>query len=498
MEKRATSTLEEEFRRLSLNCLVTVEEDMTNFISDDFDNLNGYHQLFFREGISCVWFFYPLVTVFKAESVEVILNNNEEVKKAWFYEVLKPWLGSSVLISCDKKWRDMRKLLTPIFHFHVLNKFLAIMNKHSRNLGDLFDTFVQQECVDIYSSMPRHSFDTIFECILDKEINTLNHPTGSYLKAVEEVKFLAFERIHNPWFWNDFLFRLSSIGRKYSKCVQVLHNFTNKVISQKRKLKLSSEKEKQPATEELGLIYSETNRKKISFLDLLLDEHLKHGSLSEEAIREQLDTLLFAGHDTTSVSLSFCMWMVGLHPWVQDKIHEEMDAIFDNDDRDATLEDLRKMQYLECVIKETLRLYPPVTQVGRRVRSDLHFRQYTIPKGSECLVNIYVLHRDPEVFPDPEKFDPERFTPENSAGRHPFAFVPFSAGPRNCLGQRFALMKLKIVLSSVFRRYKFRSLNSRDKVNIISDFVLRPADGLQIQIRKRHQNFNFDSVYYYP
>ncbi|GFY75211.1 cytochrome P450 4V2 [Trichonephila inaurata madagascariensis] len=273
----------------------------------DFKNLNGYHQLFFREGISCVWFFYPLITVFKAESVEVILNNNEEVKKAWFYEVLKPWLGSSVLISYGKKWRNMRKLLTPVFHFHVLKDFLAIMNKHSRSLVDLFDTFAQQECVDIYSSMPRHTFDTIFECILDKEINTLNHPTDSLLKTTEEIKSLAFERIHCPWFWNDFLFRLSSIGRKFSKCVQVLHNFTSEVISQKRKMKLSSEKEKQPATEELALIYSETYRKKISFLNLLLDEHLKHNSLSEEAIREQLETLLFAVSFSLSLFLkTYC------------------------------------------------------------------------------------------------------------------------------------------------------------------------------------------------
>ncbi|KAF8763959.1 Cytochrome P450 4V2 like protein [Argiope bruennichi] len=288
------------------------------------------------------------------------------------------------------------------------------------------------------------------------------------------------------------------LDKAFSKALEVTRDLTNKIIFQKIKERKENKQNAIPVNEDSLHKHTQSQLQKSAFMDLLVEEHLKNNSLSENDIKQEVDSFVFAGHDTTSVTMSWCLWMIGLHPWIQDKIHEELDIIFGEDDRESTVEDLNNMKYLECVVKETMRLYPPVPIIAREIRNDIQYGKYTIPKDSTCVVYAYVLHRDPDVFPDPERFDPERFTPENSAGRNPFAYVPFSAGPRNCLGQRFAMLEIKILLSSILRRYKMRSLDPRDKVHTLAEMVLRPSNGLRIQVRRRDQSFDFHSVYYRP
>lgn len=149
------------------------------------------------------------------------------------------------------------------------------------------------------------------------------------------------------------------------------------------------------------------------------------------------------------------------------------------------MSDLNEMKYLERVIKEGLRLFPAVPKVGRLLTEDVQLDEYKIPKGCMVGVHIYYLHRDKRFFPDPEKFDPERFSSENTAGRHPFAYIPFSAGMRNCIGQKFAMYEEKSVLSSIFRNYRLKSVDNREDVKIVSEIILRPLCGINVTIEKR-------------
>ncbi|XP_055947713.1 cytochrome P450 4c3-like [Argiope bruennichi] len=462
----------------------------------DFIALTGFNKVFSKNGISNIWqIHYPFVSVFQADAVEAILNHSTELKKAWFYDLLHPFIGHGLLTSYDEKWRKKRKMLTPAFHFNILKDFLHAFNKQSKILVDILKSYTKDEFTDIVPVITKCSLDIICEAILGKEVHSQTQPSSSYVKAVVYLTDSVFERMQSPWYWNDFLFKISPFGRKFMKNVDIVHSFTRQVISEKK-----AELEKRKSGETLTDGNNEVEgakRKKLALMDLLLEEHCKHNSISEEEIREEVDTFTFEGHDTTSSGISWCLWMIGLHPWIQKKIHEELDSIFGDNNRDATMEDLKDMKYLECVIKEALRLYPPVPAIGRMLRNDLQIGEFLLPRGSMCLVIAYLLHRDPEFFPNPEKFDPDRFSPENSAGRHPFAYVPFSAGPRNCIGQRFALMEEKTVLSSILRKFKVRSLDPRDKVQLLDEIVLRPYKGLRIQIRERSQPFDFHSVYYF-
>ncbi|GFR06285.1 cytochrome P450 4c3 [Trichonephila clavata] len=178
--------------------------------------------------------------------------------------------------------------------------------------------------------------------------------------------------------------------------------------------------------------------------------------------------------------------MLGLYPDIQKKAHEELTWIFGDDtESSATENDLNNMKYLKCVIQETLRLYPAVTMIGRSVPENSTISGYPIPKGATCILVPSVIHRDEDVFPNPEKFDPDRFLPENSLNRHPYAYIPFSAGPRNCIGQTLSMMEQMVIVSTILRSYTVESLDERDQILPAMTVTITSSKPIRIRIRQR-------------
>ncbi|XP_071042776.1 cytochrome P450 4V2-like [Parasteatoda tepidariorum] len=307
-----------------------------------------------------------------------------------------------------------------------------------------------------------------------------------YYKAIHKIGTLVLIRIFKPWLYPEFIFRISPTGREFYKNVDIIHRFTRKVIKQK-KSKMIENNQQLKQLDVTANDYPSNTKSRRAFLELLLEHHFKDSSFTEEDIREEVDTFMFAGYDTTAAAISWALYFVGLYKDVQEKIHEELDEIFEGDnEREIERDDLLRMKYLECVIKESLRLHTSVPFVARGVEENFKVLDYEIEKGSLCLICPFILHRDPKSFPDPEKFDPKRFLPENVIGRHPFAFVPFSAGPRNCLGQKFALMEEKTVLADIFRNFEVTSKDPRDKVNVTPNLVIRNLDPLMLRFTPRN------------
>lgn len=170
-------------------------------------------------------------------------------------------------------------------------------------------------------------------------------------------------------------------------------------------------------------------KKRLAFLDLLIEASKDGQVLSTDDIREEVDTFMFEGHDTTSAAISWTLFLIGSDPVIQQKVIDELDAIMDGDrTRSPTMKELLDMRYLECCIKEALRLYPSVPLIARHIREEVTIENYTIPVGTTAMIVTYMLHRNPEIYPKPEQFNPDRFLPENCRGRHPYAYIPFSAG----------------------------------------------------------------------
>lgn len=178
--------------------------------------------------------------------------------------------------------------------------------------------------------------------------------------------------------------------------------------------------------------------------------------------------------------MAFCFFLLAQNQEDQKKCTEELDDIFGDDDRAPTMNDLRGMRYLEMCIKETMRLYPSVPLIARRISEDIPMGKRILPAGSDVIILPYATHRLPHIFEDPEKFNPERFSPENCEKRHPYAFLPFSAGPRNCIGHKFAIIEMKTVISKVSCINLFNVCDEYKQIisfKVLRNFHLQPVAG---------------------
>nr|CAD7615673.1 unnamed protein product [Timema genevievae] len=176
--------------------------------------------------------------------------------------------------------------------------------------------------------------------------------------------------------------------------------------------------------------------------------------LTRKEIIGEINWTIMAGMETTSTSLSFTMMLLGFHQDVQRKVQEELDAVFGDDlERSVSMEDLNNLKYTEQVIKESLRLYPVVPFVPRNTTEDIKITSHTIPKGCDVLFNIYSLHRNPKIYPNPDEFDPENFSPERSKGM------------RKCVGYKYAMFQMKVVLATVLRHFTVHPACDRKEID---------------------------------
>ncbi|XP_034241693.1 cytochrome P450 4V2-like isoform X2 [Thrips palmi] len=226
-------------------------------------------------------------------------------------------------------------------------------------------------------------------------------------------------------------------------------------------------------------------KRREAFLDLLLEASDSAGAALSDS-DEEVDTFMFGGHDTTAAAMSFIFYNLAANPEVQARLAEEVAEVFGASDGAVTSQDLAQLKYTERVIKESLRLYPSVPLFARRIDEELPITGgYVIPAGTGALIACYQMNRNPAFFPDPEKFDPDRFLPENCTGRHPYAYVPFSAGPRNCIGQKFGMLQMKSTVAKVVRHCVLSLPRPGYKPVVTGRVILRAEDGVQLKVSPR-------------
>ncbi|XP_061191272.1 cytochrome P450 4V2-like isoform X2 [Saccostrea echinata] len=429
------------------------------------------------------------VALYKPEYVEVILQSSKHLDKADEYRFLHPWLGTGLLTSTGSKWKSRRRMLTPTFHFKILNDFVGVFHDQATIMVKKLSEVADGREFNIFNYITLCALDIICETAMGRTVDAQSNSESDYVKSVYKMTELVLQRQRTPWYWPDFLYNTIGYGKEHDRCLQILHGFTKKVIKEKME---SQTEESRHSMEEMLSQHSEEDMyrskgQRLAFLDMLLCKTEDGSQLSMEDIREEVDTFMFEGHDTTAAAMNWAVHLIGADPQVQAKVHEEMDQVFGDSDRPATMNDLKEMRYLECCIKEALRLFPSVPFFGRKLTEDCQFDEYKIPKGTTVIITPPGLHRDTRYFPDPEKFDPDRFSPENSLKRHPYSYVPFSAGPRNCIGQKFALLEEKVMLSNIFRKFSVTSKQTREELLPIGDLIMRPEHGIFVEIRPRQK-----------
>ncbi|XP_036034607.1 cytochrome P450 4B1 isoform X2 [Onychomys torridus] len=381
--------------------------------------------------------------------------------------------GKGLLVLDGPKWFQHRKLLTPGFHYDVLKPYAAIFAESTRIMLDKWEKKASEnKSFDIFCDVGHMALDTLMKCTFGKGDSGLSDRDSSYYLAVSELTLLVQQRIESFQYHNDFLYWRTPHGQRFLRACQIAHDHTDQIIRQ-RKAALQDEKEQKKIQQ----------RKHLDFLDILLGARDEGGSkLSDADLRAEVDTFMFEGHDTTTSGISWFLYCMALYPEHQQRCREEVHEILGDQDS-FQWDDLAKMTYLTMCIKECFRLYPPVPQVYRQLSKPVTFVDgRSLPAGSLISMHIYALHRNSAVWPDPEVFDPLRFSPENVAGRHPFAFMPFSAGPRNCIGQQFAMNEMKVVTALCLLRFEF-SLDPSKLPIKLPQLVLRSKNGIHLHLK---------------
>ncbi|XP_063697452.1 probable cytochrome P450 4aa1 [Culicoides brevitarsis] len=204
-------------------------------------------------------------------------------------------------------------------------------------------------------------------------------------------------------------------------------------------------------------------------------------------IIDEACTMMLAGQDSTGSALAFLMYYLAENEDFQQKCFLEVEKIFKEKsfDESLTLTDLNNMRFLEMCIKETLRLQPSIIIYGRKLSEPVTLRNVTLPAGSDVFIIPYATHRIPEIYPEPEKFDPERFNVENSQNRSKFAFIPFSAGPRNCIGYQFAIMEMKVIMATILKDFRIKSVPGITKIEPSFRITVRARGGIWLKMEKR-------------
>ncbi|XP_033748641.1 cytochrome P450 4A25-like isoform X2 [Pecten maximus] len=387
------------------------------------------------------------------------------------YRSFIPWLGDGLLLSEGAKWERNRRLLTPAFHFDILKSYVTTYNEVADTLIEkLVKAANKRKSIEIYELVGLATLDTMLRCSLSYEGNVQQKgDTHPYVRAVKRLTQLCLERTLKPWLFLDWMFILSPQGREFRALIHHVHTFADNIIERRRS----------------EMVHDSPNTKKrLDFLEILLYSRDEHGmGLSDRDIRAEVDTFLFEGHDTTASAITWALYCCAKYPEEQEKIYNELTSVSDNTDY-MSWESIKSIHYLNLFLKETMRMYSPVPMIGRRLTKPVLVDDVLFPKDSVFEINISAMHHHPDIFPDHMEFRPNRFLDTNGEDNDPFSFVPFSAGPRNCIGQNFAMNEQRVLVARVIQRFKIR-LDPQHETKIFPEVVTRPQFGVKVILEER-------------
>ncbi|XP_034544191.1 cytochrome P450 3A27-like isoform X2 [Notolabrus celidotus] len=396
-----------------------------------------------------IWGMYelkkPMLVVMEPDMLKTIL-----VKECFTYFTnrrdfrLNGELYDSVSLAMDNEWRRLRNILSPYFTSGRLKEVFAIMKHHSSRLTASLEPKAQnEEVLSIKDFFGPYSMDVMASSIMSVDLETFKNPSCPMIThATNLFRFsLPLFLFQGCFPFALPLLELMGVSLFPSASVNFFQKFVKKIREDRN---VNSQKK---AGDMLQLmINTQTDDKS--------KKEKENTSLTDHEINSQVTLIVFAGYETSALTLVFLAYNLARNPEAMKRLQEEIDATFP-DKGPVQYEDLMQMEYLDSVVNECLRLYPPAARLERVAKETVIVNGITIPKDMLVMVPIYALHQDPELWPEPEEFRPDRFSKENKRNIKPYSYLPFGAGPRNCIGTRFALLMIKLALVEVLQKYSF-------------------------------------------
>ncbi|XP_055855526.1 probable cytochrome P450 311a1 isoform X2 [Episyrphus balteatus] len=389
--------------------------------------------------------------------------NEDSLLRADTFQKLNVLLGNGLLLSEGKQWYNHRRSLAPAFHPNVLAGFTDRIYHHS----DVFvDKVLKRKELEVSEYIFPCMLDTICETSMGKNLRTQEEECSAYVHAFHDASEILFERMSYPLFFFDWIFNLTPSCKKLQNAITMIHNLTDEIIKEK------AEDLKVQGNQTVGK-YNRT------LLHILLTTEVDGKSMSFQEIKDEVNTFLFAGVDTTAAAMNFILYCLAKYPECQEKLYNEISS-----DTESNYPNINEMKYLDMFIKECLRFYTIVPLTGRQVTKKINIGNYEIVPGTTLWINMYGLAHDAKRFPEPDKFDPERF---GSDGPEipPYVFLPFSGGPHSCIGKRYAMLIMKIVTVRTLQRTKIQLQNPNEILELKAEMVLKSTSGINLIFEKR-------------
>jgi cytochrome P450 len=385
---------------------------------------------------------------------EILVTYSRNFVKSRVLQRAKILLGDGLLTSEGEFHLRQRRLVQPAFYKERLENYAGVMVECA---GRAQSRWQDGEVRDIADEMMRLTLAIVGRTLFSKDVESEATAVGQALTDI----LSTYEILLLPA--SGLVRRLPLRGnRKAQKARWYLDRTIFELIRERR----SSGKD---------------HGDLLSMLMLAQDEHGDQEGMSDKQVRDEALTLFLAGHETTATALTWTWYLLSQHPEVEQRLQEELQRVLNG--RAATFADLPALQYTEMVLAEAIRLYPPAWAIGRMALRPFRIHNYVVPAKSICLLSPYVMHRHPQFYPDPERFDPERFTPEAKQSRPRFAYFPFGAGPRVCIGERFAWMEGVLVLAAIAQKWRMRLVPGHI-VEPRPQITLRTRYGLKMSVHR--------------
>jgi len=399
--------------------------------------------------IVCLRFFHiRTFLITNPEHIEdVLVTNAKKFIKGRVLRANRHIFGDGLLTSEGDFWLRQRRMMQPAFHRSRIANYASTMTACATRL---MESWKPGEPMDLHEAMMRLTLQVVGKTLFSADVEQDAPQVGETLQLLLEFTS-DFRRLVMTPKWLP-----TRQNRQANRAVRQLTQIIDRIIQQRRGFE-----------EDTG-----------DLLSMLLRAQDEDGSrMTAQQLRDEALTLFLAGHETTASSLSWTWWLLAQHPEVEQKLHAELDAVLNG--RTPTLDDLPKLNYTSCILSESMRVYPPAWAIARLAVEDHELGGYAVPKGTGIAAVPWVVHRDPRWYDNPDRFSPERWQNGDLLRKNPrFAYFPFSYGPRQCIGNTFALMEANLMLATIAQRFRFRLVPGHTVVPLAS-ITLRPRHGLR-------------------
>jgi cytochrome P450 len=383
---------------------------------------------------------------------QIMQENNRNYIKSHGYKVLELLLGQGLLTSEGDFWRKQRRLMQPAFHRDRMAAFVGIMAHAGEEMTNKWKTLPDGSEVDVSKDMMEMTLNIVCRAMFGTDVSDAMEVVNREFDRANEMLITRITSpVQIPITWP------TPGNYREKNTYAAIKKVVADIIDKRRNSK-------------------ERYDDLLAMLMEVQDEETGE-RMSDSQIQDEVITIFLAGHETTAVALSWLMLCLEENPEVEAKLLEEAQRVLNG--ATPRIEHIRELEYTRMVIDEALRLYPPAWVIGRHAIGEDEIGDFHIPKNTNCLIPVYYIHRDPKHWSNPLTFIPERFSKENSSGRHKFVYFPFGGGPRQCIGNSFALMEMQLIVAILVQHVKLRQIKNF-KVKKEPMITMRPSPHLRM------------------